>query len=33
MNLGPCAITREKLRGFVTKLQVAWERGYRRVHV
>ncbi|CAN0881248.1 Putative ribonuclease H protein At1g65750 [Linum grandiflorum] len=33
MNLGICSITRAELRAVVTGLQIAWERGYRRVRV
>ncbi|CAN0911179.1 Putative ribonuclease H protein At1g65750, partial [Linum grandiflorum] len=33
MNLEICSITRAELRAAVTWLQIAWERGYRRVRV
>ncbi|CAN1229009.1 Putative ribonuclease H protein At1g65750, partial [Linum grandiflorum] len=33
MNLGICSITIAELRAVVTELQIAWERGYRRVQV
>ncbi|CAI0433284.1 unnamed protein product [Linum tenue] len=32
-NLGICSITRAELRGAVEELQLAWDRGYRRVRV
>ncbi|CAI0420751.1 unnamed protein product [Linum tenue] len=32
-NLGICSITRAELRGAVEGLQLAWDRGYRRVRV
>ncbi|CAN1249089.1 Putative ribonuclease H protein At1g65750 [Linum perenne] len=31
MNLGKCSITRAELRGAVSGLQLAWERGYRKI--
>ncbi|CAN1147638.1 Putative ribonuclease H protein At1g65750 [Linum perenne] len=31
MNLGKCSITRAELRGVVSVLQLAWERGYRKI--
>ncbi|CAN0841238.1 hypothetical protein LINGRAHAP2_LOCUS3175 [Linum grandiflorum] len=33
MNLEICSITRVKLRAVMTGLHIAWERGYRHVHV
>ncbi|CAI0456412.1 unnamed protein product [Linum tenue] len=32
-NLGTCSITSAELKGAVTGLRIAWERGYRRVHL
>ncbi|CAN1176386.1 hypothetical protein LINPERHAP2_LOCUS32506, partial [Linum perenne] len=31
--MGVCSITRAELRAVVTGLLIAWEKGYRRVHV
>ncbi|CAN1295011.1 hypothetical protein LINPERPRIM_LOCUS22681, partial [Linum perenne] len=31
MNLGKCSITRAELRGALSVLQLAWERGYRKI--
>ncbi|CAN1767765.1 Putative ribonuclease H protein At1g65750 [Linum perenne] len=33
MNLGKCSITRAELRGAVSGLQLAWERGYRKIQL
>ncbi|CAN1121084.1 Putative ribonuclease H protein At1g65750 [Linum perenne] len=33
MNLGICSITRAELRGAMTGLQIAWDRGFRRIIV
>ncbi|CAN1183028.1 Putative ribonuclease H protein At1g65750 [Linum perenne] len=33
MNLGKCSITRAELRGVVLGLQLAWERGYRKIQL
>ncbi|CAN1333967.1 Putative ribonuclease H protein At1g65750 [Linum perenne] len=33
MNLGKCSITRAELRGAVSCLQLAWERGYRKIQL
>ncbi|CAN1138504.1 Putative ribonuclease H protein At1g65750, partial [Linum perenne] len=33
VNLGNCSITRAELRGAVSGLQLAWDRGYRRVQL
>ncbi|CAI0423001.1 unnamed protein product [Linum tenue] len=33
LNLGACTITQAELRGAVEGLQVAWDRGHRRVRV
>ncbi|CAN1194204.1 hypothetical protein LINPERHAP2_LOCUS42433 [Linum perenne] len=33
MNLGICSITRAELRGVMTGLQIAWDRGFRRIIV
>ncbi|CAN1832077.1 Putative ribonuclease H protein At1g65750 [Linum perenne] len=33
MNLGNCSITRAELRGAVSGLQLAWERGYRKIQL
>ncbi|CAN1137136.1 Putative ribonuclease H protein At1g65750 [Linum perenne] len=32
-NLGICSITRAELRGAVSDLQLAWDRGYRKVQL
>ncbi|CAN1791749.1 Putative ribonuclease H protein At1g65750 [Linum perenne] len=32
-NLGICSITRAELRGVVSGLQLAWDRGYRKVQL
>ncbi|CAN1130920.1 Putative ribonuclease H protein At1g65750 [Linum perenne] len=32
-NLGICSITRAELRGAVSGLQLAWDRGYRKVQL
>ncbi|CAN1788050.1 Putative ribonuclease H protein At1g65750, partial [Linum perenne] len=32
-NLGSCSITRAELRGVVSGLQLAWDRGYRKVQL
>ncbi|CAN1139586.1 hypothetical protein LINPERPRIM_LOCUS23954, partial [Linum perenne] len=33
MNLGTCSITRAEMRGVVSGLQLAWERGYRKIQL
>ncbi|CAN1170839.1 hypothetical protein LINPERHAP2_LOCUS29222 [Linum perenne] len=33
MSLSVCSITRAELRAAMTGLLIAWEKGYRRVHV
>ncbi|CAN1172815.1 Putative ribonuclease H protein At1g65750 [Linum perenne] len=33
MNLGKCSITRAELRDAVSGLQLAWERGYRKIQL
>ncbi|CAN1154137.1 Putative ribonuclease H protein At1g65750, partial [Linum perenne] len=33
INLGKCSITRAELRGVVSGLQLAWERGYRKIQL
>ncbi|CAN1127777.1 Putative ribonuclease H protein At1g65750, partial [Linum perenne] len=33
MNLGKCSITMAELRGAVSGLQLAWERGYRKIQL
>ncbi|CAN1333599.1 Putative ribonuclease H protein At1g65750 [Linum perenne] len=33
MNLGKCSITRAELRGAVSGLQLAWERGYYKIQL
>ncbi|CAN1177321.1 Putative ribonuclease H protein At1g65750, partial [Linum perenne] len=33
LNLGKCSITRAELRGAVSGLQLAWERGYRKIQL
>ncbi|CAN1320571.1 Putative ribonuclease H protein At1g65750 [Linum perenne] len=33
MNLGKCSITRAELRGAVSGLQLAWERGYHKIQL
>ncbi|CAN1167457.1 Putative ribonuclease H protein At1g65750 [Linum perenne] len=33
MNLGKCSIARAELRGAVSSLQLAWERGYRKIQL
>ncbi|CAI0385762.1 unnamed protein product [Linum tenue] len=32
-NLGKCSITSAELKGAVTGLRLAWDKGYRRVHL
>ncbi|CAN1133631.1 hypothetical protein LINPERHAP2_LOCUS7786, partial [Linum perenne] len=33
VNLGICSITRSKLRGVVSGLQLAWDRGYHKIQL